>query len=346
MNFPVIDRGPNVTRHGRPQQLGLRRFKLRPGITRLHNACDACHKLKRRCTGGMPCENCVSTGSSCLYSVVGRLGRPRGSRSLNVGQNISSSSQSKPQSRPPLGHRQSYSPPSATSSTSASAPGAPDHWTQQDHHVGQSQAVVDMAAFPAPAHDSVDSDMTDADLAACVGFDNLDMLFLDTEFDNFDTTSFYEPSTGSTQKSPGPDGAGSLISTSSSDVDAFQHLNHSPVWHGSTSTSTSLSHSITGSSPPISMSISPASQRISWQQHPDPQRLIKDAAAPFHQQPKRTLVTPSRARPASPSVTTMQSLLCTKQARAARRRGESDTAMLLHVESLLDELARGIKQLQ
>lgn len=46
------------------------------------------------------------------------------------------------------------------------------------------------------------------------------------------------------------------------------------------------------------------------------------------------------------AVTTMQSLLCTKQARAARRRGESDTAMLLHLESLLDELARGIKRFQ
>ena len=50
-------------------------------LTRLRNACDACHKLKRRCTGAMPCENCASLGSSCFYSVAGRLGRPRGSRS-------------------------------------------------------------------------------------------------------------------------------------------------------------------------------------------------------------------------------------------------------------------------
>lgn len=48
--------------------------------TRLRNACDACHKLKRRCTGTMPCENCASLGSSCFYSMAGRLGRPRGSK--------------------------------------------------------------------------------------------------------------------------------------------------------------------------------------------------------------------------------------------------------------------------
>lgn len=198
-----------------------------PGTTctRLRNACDACHRLGRRCRGGMPCENCVSIGYSCLYSVVGRLGRPRGSRSrCNVRQGISSSpssSHSKPRSRPPLEHRPSCSSPSTASPSSVSVSGVSDHWTQKAHHVGQSQVVVDMAAFPAAAHGSVDSDMTDADHAAGIGFDNLDMLLLDTEFDNFDTTSFYEPSTGSTQKSPGADGAGSLISPSSSDVDAF-----------------------------------------------------------------------------------------------------------------------------
>ncbi|KAK7931651.1 C6 zinc finger domain protein [Apiospora marii] len=48
---------------------------------RLRNACDACHRLKRKCTGATPCENCSSSGSSCFYSVAGRLGRPPGSRS-------------------------------------------------------------------------------------------------------------------------------------------------------------------------------------------------------------------------------------------------------------------------
>lgn len=64
--------------------------------TRLRNACDTCHKLKRRCTGTMPCENCASLGTSCFYSVAGRLGRPRGSKSRRNTESMKSSS-SQPQ---------------------------------------------------------------------------------------------------------------------------------------------------------------------------------------------------------------------------------------------------------
>ena len=69
--------------------------------TRLRNACDTCHKLKRRCTGTMPCENCASLGSSCFYSVAGRLGRPRGSKSRRNTESMKSSS-SQPQKSVPV----------------------------------------------------------------------------------------------------------------------------------------------------------------------------------------------------------------------------------------------------
>ncbi|KAK7991957.1 hypothetical protein PG988_000751 [Apiospora saccharicola] len=58
---------------------------------RLRNACDACHRLKRKCTGSMPCENCSLSGSSCFYSVAGRLGRPPGSRSRRNAESARSS---------------------------------------------------------------------------------------------------------------------------------------------------------------------------------------------------------------------------------------------------------------
>lgn len=61
--------------------------------TRLRNACDVCHKLKRRCSGAMPCENCAFLGSSCFYSVTGRLGRPRGSRIRRIVDNSTKSPQ-------------------------------------------------------------------------------------------------------------------------------------------------------------------------------------------------------------------------------------------------------------
>lgn len=49
---------------------------------RLRSACDTCHQLKKKCSGTLPCENCVlsNSRSMCFYSATNRLGRPRGSK--------------------------------------------------------------------------------------------------------------------------------------------------------------------------------------------------------------------------------------------------------------------------
>lgn len=51
--------------------------------SRIRSACDACHKMKVRCTGEVPCETCLTSGNLCLYSFSGRLGRPKGTRNDN-----------------------------------------------------------------------------------------------------------------------------------------------------------------------------------------------------------------------------------------------------------------------
>ena len=48
--------------------------------SRVRSACDACHKMKVRCTGEVPCEICLNSGNLCFYSYSGRLGRPKGTR--------------------------------------------------------------------------------------------------------------------------------------------------------------------------------------------------------------------------------------------------------------------------
>ena len=48
------------------------------GTTRLRSACDACHQLKVRCSGCLPCKGCTESGRSCLYRMSSRLGRPPG----------------------------------------------------------------------------------------------------------------------------------------------------------------------------------------------------------------------------------------------------------------------------
>ena len=48
--------------------------------SKIRSACDACHKMKVRCSGDVPCETCLNTGDLCIYSYSGRLGRPKGTR--------------------------------------------------------------------------------------------------------------------------------------------------------------------------------------------------------------------------------------------------------------------------
>jgi hypothetical protein len=47
---------------------------------RLRSACDSCHQLKVKCSGSQPCDGCVNSRSLCIYSVSGRLGRPKGTK--------------------------------------------------------------------------------------------------------------------------------------------------------------------------------------------------------------------------------------------------------------------------
>ena len=54
------------------------------------------HRLKRKCTGTMPCDNCNMIGSNCRYSVAGKLGRPRGSKTRRARKDPASSTKHKP----------------------------------------------------------------------------------------------------------------------------------------------------------------------------------------------------------------------------------------------------------
>lgn len=47
---------------------------------RLRSACDNCHRMKIRCYGNNPCENCMSTSNLCVYSYTFKLGRPQGAK--------------------------------------------------------------------------------------------------------------------------------------------------------------------------------------------------------------------------------------------------------------------------
>ncbi|KAI1300939.1 hypothetical protein F5Y03DRAFT_222282 [Xylaria venustula] len=47
---------------------------------KLRQACDFCHGVKIRCSGGSPCEKCNSSNIECHYSYAAKSGKPKGSR--------------------------------------------------------------------------------------------------------------------------------------------------------------------------------------------------------------------------------------------------------------------------
>ncbi|KAK8069366.1 hypothetical protein PG994_005982 [Apiospora phragmitis] len=49
-----------------------------PGSQRYRKACNHCHLSKLRCSGSKPCERCRDNARKCVYSVVARLGKPKG----------------------------------------------------------------------------------------------------------------------------------------------------------------------------------------------------------------------------------------------------------------------------
>ena len=52
----------------------------RQRATPIQRACDGCKKMKRRCSGGIPCEQCVrkKIAASCHYSEPRRRGPKKG----------------------------------------------------------------------------------------------------------------------------------------------------------------------------------------------------------------------------------------------------------------------------
>ncbi|KAL6693483.1 hypothetical protein J3F84DRAFT_380932 [Trichoderma pleuroticola] len=65
-----------------------------PVTPRLRSACDACHQLKVRCSGYLPCDSCTESCRTCVFSMSNRLGRPLGSknkRAATVGETSSDS---------------------------------------------------------------------------------------------------------------------------------------------------------------------------------------------------------------------------------------------------------------
>ena len=46
----------------------------------LRSACDACHRMKRKCDGLQPCNRCRRRSRSCGYSYKQKSGPPKGSK--------------------------------------------------------------------------------------------------------------------------------------------------------------------------------------------------------------------------------------------------------------------------
>ncbi|CAM9580573.1 unnamed protein product, partial [Ectocarpus sp. 12 AP-2014] len=46
----------------------------------LRSACDACHRMKRKCDGKHPCTRCERRGRDCVYGYKQKSGPPKGSK--------------------------------------------------------------------------------------------------------------------------------------------------------------------------------------------------------------------------------------------------------------------------
>ncbi|KAL7943595.1 hypothetical protein V8C42DRAFT_97777 [Trichoderma barbatum] len=69
-----------------------------PVTPRLRSACDACHQLKVRCSGYLPCDSCTESCRTCIFSMSNRLGRPLGSKNKRAAATGS-------REKPPLANR-------------------------------------------------------------------------------------------------------------------------------------------------------------------------------------------------------------------------------------------------
>ncbi|PYH78640.1 hypothetical protein BO82DRAFT_153570 [Aspergillus uvarum CBS 121591] len=53
-------------------------------VRRVRLACDSCHNMKMKCSGGRPCMTCTRYRHTCIYSAPNRTGRPKGSKNKTV----------------------------------------------------------------------------------------------------------------------------------------------------------------------------------------------------------------------------------------------------------------------
>jgi hypothetical protein len=58
----------------------LKRLQSSKPTVRRRSACNACHEGKIKCSGGVTCVACQLSGLQCTYSLISRLGRPKGSK--------------------------------------------------------------------------------------------------------------------------------------------------------------------------------------------------------------------------------------------------------------------------
>jgi Fungal Zn(2)-Cys(6) binuclear cluster domain/Fungal specific transcription factor domain len=52
----------------------------------IKRACDACHRRKVKCTGGLPCRNCTQATLSCTYNAIPQKKGPKGSRAKVISE--------------------------------------------------------------------------------------------------------------------------------------------------------------------------------------------------------------------------------------------------------------------
>jgi hypothetical protein len=58
----------------------LKRLQSSKPMVRRRSACNVCHEGKIKCSGGLTCVACQLSGLQCTYSLISRLGRPKGSK--------------------------------------------------------------------------------------------------------------------------------------------------------------------------------------------------------------------------------------------------------------------------
>jgi hypothetical protein len=97
----------------------LEQFHSSKPTVRRRSACDACHEAKTKCSGGDTCFGCQLSGLQCTYSLISRLGRPKGSKNKRTlrqqsdhdsGKNKRRTHSPSPESQRPQAHQRPQQP--------------------------------------------------------------------------------------------------------------------------------------------------------------------------------------------------------------------------------------------